>query len=381
MPGEGAWYRHTGLLACELRESQEARQLMKRYSASVIGGGSGGRLSLSALQSSDRFEVRAIADISPVAREALARDYPGIAVFENHEIMFGECPSDIVCVSTWAPSHRAVAEAALRLPLTGILVEKPLAETTLDGTMILEKIRARSLPVAVPHGLLVASHAAEILERVSSGEIGDLLLIEIECAGWDIINAGIHWLNFSYVLNGSAPVRHVMAACDTSSRTYRDGVQVETEAVTYIQARNGVRIIMNTGDYVKTTREGKDTVFHVVGTRGAIEFWAWESAYRIVSPAHPSGIFVEVPRAPVAGHRRHLERLAEQMDKGVTDYGIAESSLAALEMCEAAYLSCRHHCRVGLPLASFVPPPPSDWQPGKPYSGTGGGRDGRNLPT
>jgi hypothetical protein len=30
-------------------------------------------------------------------------------------------------------------------------------------------------------------------------------------------------------------------------------------------------------------------------------------------------------------------------------------------------------------LASFVPPGASDWDPGKPYSGAGGGRDSRKL--
>jgi predicted dehydrogenase len=353
---------------------------MKKYTASVVGGGAGGRLSLNALRSSERFEPVAVADVSPAAREALAKDFPGLDVFDSHEAMFAAGPTDIVCVSTWAPSHRAVTEAALKLPLTGILVEKPLADTTADGAAILQAIRSRKLPMAVPHGLLVAAHADRIRDLVGGGDIGDLLLIEIECAEWDIINAGIHWLNFAFVINGATPIKHVQAACDTSSRTYRDGVQVETEAATYIQASNGVRIIMNTGDYVTTTRAGKDTVFHIVGTKGTIEFWAWESAYRIVSPAHPGGLLVQVPPAPVAGHRRHLERMAEEMDAGTTNYGIAESSLAALEMCEAAYLSCRHHCRVDLPLAKFVPPPANDWEPGKPYPGTGGGRDGRNLP-
>ena len=178
---------------------------MKRYSASVVGGGSGGRLSLNALRSSERFEPVAVADVSAAAREALAKDYPGIEVFETHEAMFAAKPTDIVCVSTWAPSHRAVTEAALELPLAGILVEKPLADTVADGTAVLEAIRSRKLPMAVPHGLLVAAHAAEIRERVASGEIGDLLLIEIECAEWDIINAGIHWLNFAHVLNGATP--------------------------------------------------------------------------------------------------------------------------------------------------------------------------------
>ncbi len=352
---------------------------MKRYTASVVGGGAGGRLSLNALRSSDRFELLAVADTSPAAREALAKDYPEVSVFDSHEAMFRQSPTDVVCVSTWAPSHRVVTEAALKLPLKGILVEKPLADTTVDGAAILAAVKKRSLPMATPHNLLVSTHAKEILRHVEAGDIGRLCLVEIECSGWDIINAGIHWLNYACWLIGREPVDYVMAACDASSRTYRDGIQVETMAVTYAQARSGVRIVLNTGDYVKTMREGKDTLFRLVGTEGQIEFWAWESAYRIVDARNPGGKLVEVPPAG-KGHRDHLETMARQIDEGTTDYSIPESSLQALELCEAAYLACKHGCRVDLPLANFTPPGRSDWEPGKPYSGHGGGRDGRKLP-
>ncbi|MCJ7751377.1 MAG: Gfo/Idh/MocA family oxidoreductase [Armatimonadetes bacterium] len=352
---------------------------MKRYTAVVVGGGAGGRLSLNALQASDRYDLRAVADISLAARETLAKDFPGVAVFDSHQEMFAKCPTDIVCVSTWAPSHKEVTEAALKLPLKGILVEKPLADTHAAGAEVLAMIKQRSLPMAVPHNLLVSTHAKEILQRVGAGDIGRLCLIEIECSEWDIINAGIHWLNYVCWLIGREPVDYVMAACDTSSRTYRDGIQVETMAVTYAQARSGVRIVMHTGDYVTTTREGKDVLFRLVGTEGLIEFWAWESAYFVVNAQAPEGKLVEVPRTG-KGHQEQLENMARQIDEGRTDYAIAESSLAALELCEAAYLAGKHRCKVDLPLASFTPPPPNDWEPGKPYSGTGGGRDGRNLP-
>jgi hypothetical protein len=67
------------------------------------------------------------------------------------------------------------------------------------------------------------------------------------------------------------------------------------------------------------------------------------------------------------------------IDSGRPDYRIPEGSLLALEVCEAAYLSRRHRCQVTFPLETFVPPPTSDWDPGQPYSGVGGGRDGRKL--
>jgi len=69
------------------------------------------------------------------------------------------------------------------------------------------------------------------------------------------------------------------------------------------------------------------------------------------------------------------------MDRGEPDYAVAEGSLLALEMCEAAYLSGRHGgAPVTLPLGEYAPPPKVDWLPGLPYSGEGGGRNGRTLP-
>ena len=61
------------------------------------------------------------------------------------------------------------------------------------------------------------------------------------------------------------------------------------------------------------------------------------------------------------------------------DYSIPESSLSALEICEGAYVSNRGRCKVTFPVDEFVPPVEPDWDPGRPYGGTGGGRDGRKL--
>jgi predicted dehydrogenase len=136
---------------------------------------------------------------------------------------------------------------------------------------------------------------------------------------------------------------------------------------------------MATGDEVSVNRAGKGTLFRLVGTAGLIEFWGWESAYRIVDADHPSGEDVSVEPGPRSRHQLHLERLADQMDGSAADYAVAESSLQALELVEAAYLSARHGCQVWLPLRDFQAPPRGEWVPGQPYEGLGGGRDGRKL--
>ncbi len=55
------------------------------------------------------------------------------------------------------------------------------------------------------------------MQRVYGGEIGAIKLIEIQCTGWDIINAGIHWLDFVVMLLKNEPFELVMGACDSST--------------------------------------------------------------------------------------------------------------------------------------------------------------------
>lgn len=350
-----------------------------RFTASVVGAGGGGRLSMHALSKSDRFELVAAADVNPEACEALAADFPGIRTFTGHEEMFAACPADVVCVSTWAPSHEPIALDALAGDLKGILVEKPLGHTAASGRRLLEAVKVKGRPMAVPHGLLAKKTPLEIISRVRDGQIGDLKLVEIQCTRWDIINAGIHWLNFFVNLTGNEPMEFVLAICEAGTRTYRDGMQVETTAVTYAQTRSGVRVVMNTGDDVNVNREGKSTLFRIVGTAGLIEFWGWENGYFILNREFPDGQVVTPEEFEVTGHQRHLEAMAEMIEAGRPDYHVPDTSLAALEICEAAYISSRHRCKVTFPVDEFAPPPQPDWDPGMPYSGSGGGRDGRTL--
>jgi predicted dehydrogenase len=354
---------------------------MKKLTASVVGGGAGGQLSLRALAASQNFELVALADTRVEVGKALEQEYSGLRTFTSHREMFDRCPTDVVCVSTYPPSHEDIVMDALQLPLKGILVEKPLGHTVASGRRIFEAVKARNLPMAVPHGLLALKTPLEIIERVQNGEIGDLKLVEIQNSGWDIINAGIHWLNFFVTLTGNEPLGSVMALCDASTRTYRDGMQVETAAVTYAQTRSGVRVVMHTGDFVQVNsgHGSTDVLFRIVGSAGQIEFHGWKNEYYLQNAAYPHGQKFVPEQFPITGHQRHLDYLVAQIEAGRPDYSIAQSSLMALEICEGAYLSSQHRSQVTFPTDEFQPHP-VDWHPGQPYSGVGGGRDGRTLP-
>jgi predicted dehydrogenase len=226
--------------------------------AAVIGGGAGGRLSMDALHASAAFQLTAAVDIRPEVRRELSKRYPNLKTFASHDELFAQCPTELVCVSTWAPSHEAITLAALTLPLRGILVEKPLGDVTAAGYRILDAIRHKGIPVAVPHGLVVKRCSLEVISRIHEGDIGELRLVEIQSPKWDLINAGIHWIHFLMTVAGPTTAERVLCACDTSSRTFRDGMQVETAAITQIDLANGVRGIVMTGDHLRSNGWNND---------------------------------------------------------------------------------------------------------------------------
>lgn len=351
---------------------------MKTYTAAVVGCGSGGGLSLAAYAASDRYELVAACDRDPQVLEGVSQQYPGIRTFTDHHAMLAESPTDVVSVSTFPPSHETIAMDALALPVTGILVEKPLADTAAAGRRILDAAKSRRLPLVVPHSWLARDIAQEIKGRLLNGDIGRLLLMEVQCTKWDILSAGIHWVHFFLSVIPPDDVALVMASADRSTRTYRDGVQVETMGVTYVQMQGGTRMVMQTGDDTEVDRG--ETLFRFFGEAGALEWCLQEKAYAVRNAEHPSGKTVEVGiRDQRRPHQRYLDALAEQIDRKAPDYTIPNASLTALEICEAAYVSANNRCRVTFPFQAFTVPPDTGWEPGAPYGGEGGGRDGRKL--
>ena len=352
----------------------------RRLTATVIGAGAGGTLSIDALIASDRYDLVGVADLSEVSRAVVADKTAGsVRTFSNYQEMFDTVPSDVVCVSTYAPAHLEMTRAAVATgAVKGMLVEKPLGETTTAGRQIVDLLKVKNLPLVVPHGLMAQSAALEIIAQVKAGIIGELRVVQMECTGWDIINAGIHWLQFFVALVEPSPIEMVLTAADSSTRTYRDGMQVETEAVTMARAANGVRVLLNTGDRVPIWRGDTPCLMRIIGDQGFIEFGAFEPNYLLVAAGHDRE-FVEVEPFAVSGHQRHLEFLAEQIESGSRDYLIPETSLQALEIVEAAYESKRAGGSVLLPIDGAQPERAADWNPGEPYSGVGGGRNGREL--
>jgi predicted dehydrogenase len=136
---------------------------------------------------------------------------------------------------------------------------------------------------------------------------------------------------------------------------------------------------MQTGDTIRSNGRRDGTAFRIIGTAGQIEFWGWHPDYYLFNADHPKGKLIAPAEEANSLHQRHLENLLPMIASGEPDYSLPESSLTALEICEAAYLSARHGVEVKFPLDQFEIPAPNNWEPGEPYVSGEGGRDGRKL--
>ena len=245
----------------------------------------------------------------------------------------------------------------------------------------MDSIKSRGLPVQVPHGHAIKPAAAEALDRVWNGDIGVLRTVEIQCDNWDIISAGIHWLHYFATLIHNEPVDWVMCATESSTRTYRDGMQVGTTEVTYIQTKKGERCIMHTGDETLVHSDFESLSYRIVGSDGIVE-WG-------LGGPHGDSYFIQGRRHPTReritpGYQRskleYLEALARQIADDQPDYGNIEASLYALQLVCGAYLSSRYQQKICIPwnaeeVARLERDEPF-WA-GIPYEGRGGGRDGK----
>ena len=330
----------------------------RRYTASVVGGGSGGKLSLAGLAASSRYEL--VAASRPARRRAGGAGRSATRGFAStprtRRCLPHRRPRSSACPpgrprtarSSWMPCGSGRRASCAR---------SHWATRRRRARDILAAIKAAGLPVVVPHGLLQNRHAQEIIARVRGGEIGELELVEIECNRWDIINAGIHWLNFFVNLVPDDPMDWVMAIAEASTQTYRDGMEVETNAITYVQTKKGVRAVMHTGRRRADPPPGQGVCLSPGGHAGADRVLCLGELLSAAQRGAPDGAAVRGAALP--GERPPaLPGLSGRADRHGTR-GTMPSPRARWwrwSSCEGAYLSSAHRCKVTLPLAEFVVP-------------------------
>ena len=310
--------------------------------ASVIGCGHGGGLSLDAAFSSSSYELIAAADPSVDARKRVAERFPNARLFADYREMLAECRTDVVCIATPAPSHASIAREVLHCNPKGLLLEKPLACDVPTAEELLREVRDGACPVVVPHGMLVLPAAQEIKARIRRGDIGEIVTVEVQNVV-DLLNAGIHWLVYLLDVFDDDNPREVNGEFYVGGHAVNDGMQVETRGATRIEFDSGVCVDLRSGNKTEPTsdvlprEEQRGALFRVTGSEGVIEFSAWAGSYWIQVGQSDGELIKQPLPAGLSYHQIFLEQLAQNITARELDYSSANLSLAALRLIESAY--------------------------------------------
>jgi predicted dehydrogenase len=115
----------------------------------------------------------AISDLSPAARARAARRHPDVRATADWKDIIADPRVDAVVIATPVRTHFELGMAALQAG-KHVLMEKPIAETVLQASTLVEAAASRNLTLLVDHTFCFTPAVAKLRELVSAGKLGDI---------------------------------------------------------------------------------------------------------------------------------------------------------------------------------------------------------------
>jgi len=142
----------------------------------VIGSGSWGRNHVRSLATMPSVALRWVCERDEAAAERVRANHPGVSVTGDLSQVLGDEAVRGVVVATPAPTHAAIARAALEAGKDA-LVEKPLALDPTDAAELVRLAEEGGRILMVGHLLLHHPAVEALKELVDSGELGEILYL------------------------------------------------------------------------------------------------------------------------------------------------------------------------------------------------------------
>ena len=141
--------------------------------AAVIGFGYWGPNLARNLVANKKFKLKYICDQSSTARDRAKIQYPNIHVISNYLNILEDREIDAVFIATPPSSHFTITKNALKSG-KHVLVEKPLARSSIECMNLIEEADKNSCVLMVDHTFAYTG-AVKKMRELSSSSIGELL--------------------------------------------------------------------------------------------------------------------------------------------------------------------------------------------------------------
>jgi predicted dehydrogenase len=139
----------------------------------IIGYGYWGPNLGRAVAECDHARLHAIADHDPDARAKAERRHVSARVVNDWRDVVSDSEVDAVLVATPVSTHHDVAMAALKAG-KHVLVEKPLTDSTVSASSLVDEAARRSRILMVDHTFIYTGAVQAIYGMITNGELGDI---------------------------------------------------------------------------------------------------------------------------------------------------------------------------------------------------------------
>jgi predicted dehydrogenase len=145
---------------------------MKKVNIGLIGLGYIGKTHLYNCLRLENINLIAVADVSKSALRN-AKDLGVANTYDNYQKLLDNPEIDAVIISLPTHLHAKCAIAAAEAN-KHVLIEKPIARTSLEAKDILSKIHSKNLKIMVGHPLKFSEQFIQLKEKIQNGELGQI---------------------------------------------------------------------------------------------------------------------------------------------------------------------------------------------------------------
>jgi len=125
--------------------------------------------------------------------EGIRSQYPQVELLTDHREMIERRLVDAVAICTTATTHRAIAEDCLAAGLD-VLVEKPIAPSSVDAQAIIDKANHEHRILMVGHTFLFNPAVQAMKQYIESGHLGRVLYFHFQRTGLGPIRQDVNAL-------------------------------------------------------------------------------------------------------------------------------------------------------------------------------------------
>lgn len=359
---------------------------MKRYRITIIGLGGMGHHHAEAVNAHESCELVGGAEIDAENARSWS-DRFGAPVHDDFERMLDDTEPDIAIIATQAPQHHPSVLAAAKRGIH-VFCEKPIALNLVQADEMVDACERHDVRFAINHIKRGSPYSQHALERIASGDIGQLVRLRAaekggRLAGNALMEMGTHLYDWTRLFGGDVDWVHAhLVQLDGRESTEADikhtqevdprdrdaGLVLGERGFTHVRYKSGVhgeieflaQESVNDDDYgidlIGT--EGRIALRGSVGTAMFIHQGShhppeepWDRVRLDEEDLDENGAPRERRSVRLLLQCHMLSDLIEAIENGREPFASGRDGRACLEMIQATWESHLRGQRVSMPLA------------------------------